>query len=263
MRESKENFLKFFVLVMFAILECSVIAETYQKIGGKDVKFMMGSPESEVEVVFSKAFEIMTTEVTQQMWFDVMKKNPSWFKTSDYCDNHLKIGDEDLCPNHPVENVSWNSVQIYIKNRNEAEGLTGCRGIPEGPKGCYRLPTAAEWEYAARGGTETAYSFGGAKIGAYAWFLANSDNKTHPVKTRLGNPYGLHDMHGNVWEWVQDYWTWELPGGRDPLVTSGSYRVIRGGSWDSGAWDLRSAGRLYDVPVLRGVDLGFRLVRNL
>ena len=102
-------------------------------------EFMMGSPDSEkdrrndekqVEVTLSKAFEMMTTEVTQQMWFDVMENNPSHFKTSDYCDNHLKIGEEDLCPNHPVENVSWDNVQTYIKKRNEAEGLTGCRGNP-------------------------------------------------------------------------------------------------------------------------------------
>ena len=90
--------------------------ESFQRIGGRDVTFTMGSSQSEkdragefekhvyatqVEVIFSKAFEIMTTEVTQKMWFDVMKKNPSRFKTSDHCDNHLKIGEEDLCPDHP------------------------------------------------------------------------------------------------------------------------------------------------------------------
>ena len=229
-----------------AYVKTSTFAESFQRVGGKDVEFMMGSPSSEkdrnndenqVKVTFSKAFEIMTTEVTQQMWFDVMGNNPSRFKTSNHCSNHFKINGEDLCPDRPVEKVSWNDVQTYIARRNEAKGLTGCRGTPQDPVGCYRLPTEAEWEYAARGGAETSYSFGDdrSKLKDYAWYTANSERQTHPVETKLENPYGLHDMHGNVWEWVQDYWTRELPGGRDPLVTSGSYRVFRGGSWYSSA----------------------------
>ena len=236
-------------------------------------EFTMGSPDDEkdrshidekqVEVTLSKMFEMMTTEVTQKMWFDVMENNPSHFKTSDYCGNHLKIGKEDLCPNNPVENVSWNNVQTYIKKLNEAEGLTGCRGIPSDPKGCYRLPTEAEWEYAARGGTETAYSFGYANIGAYAWFLINSDNKTHPVKTKPENPYGLHDMHGNVSEWVQDFFSRELPGRRDPLVTFGRYHILRGGCWLCEAGLLRSAFRNFVNADYKRYFTGFRLARNL
>ena len=250
--------------------------ESFQRIGGKDVEFTMGSPrdeedrnsdERQADVIISKAFEMMTTEVTQQMWFDVMKKNPSRFKTPDDCDNHLKIGEEDLCPDHPVERVSWDDVQTYIAKRNEAKGLTGCWGTPNGPKGCLRLPTEAEWEYAARGGATTVYSFGDDHSGLiedYAWYRVNSGRKTHPVKTRMANPYGLHDMYGNVWEWVQDYWTKNLPGGRDPLVITGKSRVYRGGSWSSWPWLLRSAGRNSARPRNKGGGaIGFRLVRNL
>ena len=235
-------------------------------------KFTMGSPSSEkdrnddekqVEVVISKAFEMMTTEVTQHMWFDVMKENPSHFKTPEYCNNHLQINGKDLCPNHPVEQVLWSDVQAYIKRLNEAKGLNGCRGTPRDPRGCYRLPTEAEWEYAARGGTRTAYSFGSADIKDYAWNLKNSNSRTHPVKIKMANPYGLFDMHGNVWEWVQDFYTVNLPGKRDPLVFSGPFRVSRGGGWPNGEWNLRSAVRLRDPLDYKGYDVGFRLVRNL
>ena len=257
-----------------AYVQTSTFAESFQRIGGKDVKFTMGSPETEkdrnndekqAEVTLSKAFEMMTTEVTQQMWFYVMGNNPSRFKTANHCSNHFKINGEDLCPDRPVEKVSWNDVREYIKRRNEAKGLTGCQGTPQDPKGCYRLPTEAEWEYAARGGTTTSYSFGNdrSRLKDYAWYTANSNRQTHPVETRMANPYGLRNMHGNVWEWVQDYWTRELPGGRDPLVVSGSSRVIRGGSWGSGVWYLRSANRSAGYPDGRSDNLGFRLVRNL
>ena len=84
-----------------------------------------------VKVTISKPFEMMKTEVTQNQWFDVMKNNPSKFKTSDDCNNHLKIGEEDLCPNHPIEQVSWNQIQTYIKRLNEAEGLMGLSGNAE------------------------------------------------------------------------------------------------------------------------------------
>ena len=170
-----------------------------------------------------------------------------------------------MCPDHPVENVPWNQVQAYIRKLNKAEELKSCRGTPRDPKGCYRLPTEAEWEYVARGRTTTAYSFGNNRsdLKDYAWYTVNSENKTHPVKTRMANPYGLHDMYGNVCEWVQDNYADVLPGGEDPLVTSGAYRTYRGGSWFDSAKYLRSANRTRVNPSVRGTLVGFRLVRNL
>ena len=237
--------------------------------------------EKQVKITLSRAFEMMTTQVTQKMWFDVMGNNPSRFKTPNDCLNHVKIRGVDLCPDHPIENVSWNDAQTYIKRRNEAKGLMGCRGTPKDPKGCYRLPTEAEWEYAARGRTRGSYSLGYNRtdLGDYAWYLANSKWQTHPVGTKRKNPYGLHDMLGNVFEWVLDVWTLGLPEGRDPLVLSGSpqgrnrnplvlagspHRVLRGGCYVTSSWILRRFNdRGGNDPDFKSNFFGFRLVRNL
>jgi formylglycine-generating enzyme required for sulfatase activity len=113
------------------------------------------------------------------------------------------------------------------------------------PHYTYRLPTEAEREYAARAGTETAYSFGDnvTELPDYAWGEENSDGQTHPVARLKPNPAGLYDMHGNVWEWVQDGYDANPPGGVDPVVQSGSFRVLRGGSWHDPPTELRSARR--------------------
>ena len=234
-------------------------------------QFTMGSPPSEinrdideglVDVTISKSFEIMTTEVTQSQWFDVMGDNPSYFKEKKYCDDHQVVNGVELCPNNPVEKVAWNDVRQYIKKLND--GISGCHGMPRDASGCYRLPTEAEWGFAARGGTTSAHSFNEGIIDDYAWYLGNSDGQTHPVGLSRKNPYDLYDMHGNVWEWVQDRYRKTLPGGTDPLhVSSGPYRIIRGGSWGDDAQNLRSAVRDYDGPGFRFDHVGFRLVRTL
>ncbi|OFZ78482.1 MAG: hypothetical protein A2583_10830, partial [Bdellovibrionales bacterium RIFOXYD1_FULL_53_11] len=206
--------------------------------------FMMGSPSSEAgrfnnedhhKVTITKGFELQTTEVTQAQWEAVMGVNPSNFKGAD----------------RPVEKVSWNDAQAFIEKLNAQND--GYR---------YRLPTEAEWEYAARAGTKTAYSFGdnASLLGEYAWYDGNSGNETHAVASKKPNAWGLYDMHGNVWELVEDYYTASLGTSSvtDPKgPSSGDYRVIRGGSWDCYARNLRS---IID-PGIAGSRLGLRLSR--
>ncbi len=227
-------------------------------------EFTMGSPENEkhrdmneeqVKVKLTQGFEMQMTEVTQLQWFGVMGTNPSRFKNEGDCKGeHRVIEGISLCPNHPVERVSWYEVQDFIAKYNQQtnDGYI------------YRLPTEAEWEYATRAGTTTAYFFGNdfSKLSNYGWFWGNSEDKrTHPVGRKGVNPWGPYDMYGNVWEWVQDHYKGELPGGNNPLQSDGRSRVVRGGSWCDGAFYLRSAVRSYDDPGGKNYDVGFRLVR--
>jgi formylglycine-generating enzyme required for sulfatase activity len=191
-------------------------------------------------VRISKLFYLGIHEVTQGQWEAVMGNNPSQFK-----------GDA----NRPVETVSWEVVQKFIDKLNTREG-----GTP------YRLPTEAEWEYAARAGSTTAYSFGDdiSQLGKYAWFADNANNTTHPVGQLQPNAWGLYDMHGNVWEWVQDWYGAYAP---EPVTNpqgpaSGLYRVFRGGSWCRDAGTCRSACRGHNAPGSRHGLLGFRLLRT-
>lgn len=260
--------------ILRAYLRDPIISAPFKKIVPKE-SFLMGSPsnedgrdsdEKQVRVTISKSFEIMSREVTQMQWFLVTGDNPSKFKRPEHCSNHLNINGQGLCPDNPVERVSWNDVQSYIKRLNDALGFKNCRGTPQDGKGCYRLPTEAEWEYAARGGTTTAYSFGNdsSKLANYGWYRENSEKQTHPVGLKTANRYGLYDMHGNVWEWVQDKYHKTLGGGTDPLHTSsGSSRVVRGGGWSNSALRLRSANRSYGIPVSGYDYFGLRLVRTL
>jgi len=214
-------------------------------------EFDMGSPANEKDrfsnegtvhlVKISNAFYMGKYEVTQKQWRDVMGSSHSYFK-----------GD-----NLPVESVSWNDVQDFIKKLNEKEG---------GNK--YRLPSEAEWEYSARAGTTTRFSFGNddSILGDYAWYDANSGSKTHDVGQKKPNPWGLYDMHGNVWKWVQDIYHDSYSGAPidgSAWEGSGSPRVFRGGDWHRHAGGCRSAARSYGVPDARGTDLGFRLLRIL
>jgi len=215
-------------------------------------EFDMGSPANETgryndegpihHVTISEAFYLGKYEVTQKQWHEVMGDNPSYFKGDDL----------------PVENVSWDNVQKFIKRLNEKENTHK-----------YRLPSEAEWEYAARAGTTTRYSFGDddSKLGEYAWYSENSGDNTHPVGNKGANPWGLYDVHGNVWEWVQDIWNNTYNGapadGSAWEYGVSAAQVIRGGGWLRYARGCRSAFR-YDID--RGAryhDLGFRLLQEV
>ncbi|HYQ60982.1 MAG TPA: SUMF1/EgtB/PvdO family nonheme iron enzyme, partial [Desulfatiglandales bacterium] len=154
---------------------------------------------------------------------------------------------------HPVTCVSWNDAVAFAKWMSKMTGHS------------YRLPTEAEWEYACRGGSKGAYSFGpdSGALGNYAWYLRNSGEKTHPVGQKSPNAWGLYDMHGNAREWCQD-WYGDYPAGSvvDPVgPPDGLKRVSRGGSWGSAAGDSRCAERKNGVPSDASGLSGFRLIR--
>jgi len=175
----------------------------------------------------------------------VTGENPSHFK-------NLK---------HPVVQVSWKDCRKFIDRLNQMV-----------PDGGFRLPTEAEWEYACRAGTTTRYSFGDdeGRLARYAWYDRNSGNNPHEVGTKEANPWGLYDMHGNVWEWCQDWiGTYQFPAGgvvENPVGPgSGQYRVLRGGSWHKFRYDgyCRSASRVRGSPDGRHFADGFRLAMTL
>ena len=210
-------------------------------------KFMMGSPadepnrsndESQRQVTLSKGFWMLETEVTQSMWESVMENNPSRFKG------------EKL----PVERVSWNDCQEFIKKLNEL------KVAPVGYK--FSLPTEAQWEYACRAGTATAYHFGDTLTQQQANFGQDWDTaKTEEVGSYPANAWGLKDMHGNVWEWCAD-WYGDYPSGAvtDPTgAERGLLRVFRGGSWYVNAQYCRSAFRRNFIPASRFYNIGLRL----
>ena len=225
--------------------------------------FMMGSPSSEAgrfenesqhEVKITKSFEIQTTEVTQLQWFSLVGNNPSKFKTKENCPSEvIEKNGVSMCPNNPVEQVSWEDAQDFIRMLNQKnDGYT------------YRLPTEAEWEYAARAGSQTAYYTYGSEtnqLGNYAWYDDNSGRQTHPSASKKANAWDLYDMYGNVSEWVQDWYGHEAV--TDPTGSpTGAYRVLRGGGCADDARHLRSAFRNGVYPSFRYLIVGFRLVRT-
>jgi len=224
---------------------------------GPGHKYMMGEGNGRREVTLTKPFEVMLTPVTQLQWFLVMGENPSYFRAGQYHDpvNGIVLNGHSINPNHPVEQVSWDDVQKFIAKLNKASD-----------KYVYRLPTEAEWEFFARAGTDTAFSFGDeeSKMDEYGWYQGNAGSKTHAVAEKKPNPFGLYDIHGNVWEWVNDwYGSLDQRPVTDPQgPTAGSYRVLRGGGWYNDAQFLRSAFRGLVSPGVRVVYVGFRLVRT-
>ncbi len=192
------------------------------------------------------SFYMATTEVTQLQYYEVMGENPAYFKTE-------QLGYDGR--SNPVENISWNDAKKFIKKLNSMEYTNK-----------YRLPTESQWEYAARAGSESKWSFGSeGSLGNYAWYDKNSRGKTHPVGKKKPNNFGLYDMHGNVYEWCEDWYTSynNTPiNGKANNSGERKYKVLRGGSWYYFAGYSRSAIRFSSSPVYRDGDVGFRLSRT-
>ncbi len=170
--------------------------------------------------------EMGKTEVTQAQWQAVMGENPSYFS---------KCGDD--CP---VESVSWDDVQAFIGKLNFQTGKN------------YRLPSKAEWDYACLAGSNTVYC-GGYDVDKVAWTKVNSGGETSSVADKRPNAWGLYDMSGNVWEWVEDKYD-----------DTHDWRELRGGSWFNEPLNARASYHYYhDDPAKRSLNIGFRLARTL
>lgn len=210
-------------------------------------EFAMGSSEAGLpaerpqRTVRVEPFYLGRYEVTQAQWRAVMGENPSAIKD----------------PRRPVEQVTWEQAQEFVGRLNRLENTNK-----------YRLPTEAEWEYAARAGSTTAYPRGDDAQGLeeFAWFGQQGNVGTRPVGQRRPNAFGLYDMLGNVWEWVQDCWVADYAGapqdGRPQLNGDCSVRVLRGGGWNSEAAYVRFAVRGSYVPDLNDPSNGLRLARS-
>ena len=215
--------------------------------------FEMGSPDDEEgrygegttwnegpqhKVTLTRGYWLFDAPVTQTLWEAVMGNNPSYFKN----------------PECPVEQISWKMAQEFLQKINKRiDGLE------------LSLPTEAQWEYACRAGTDTRYYFGDAeaKLDDYAWYEKNSDSKTHPVGQKTANPWGLYDMHGNVWEWCHDdIREYSKADKLDPVgYLESPSRALRGGSWRDYARFVRSASRRQYDRVLSFNGPGFRCAR--
>ncbi len=222
-------------------------------------QFQMGSPHSdsaaeETEkrqhlVKITEPFYLSVYEVTQQQYEKLMGVRP-WQGSI--------FGVQDG-PDYPATHVTWNDAVEFCRKLSEQEDVE------------YRLPTEAQWEYACRAGTTTVYSFGDdqSKLGQYAWYKKNTldigEQYAHPVGQKLPNPWGLYDMHGNVFKWCQD---WYAPYGSEKALSDpigpaqGTRRVLRGGAFVGSARRARSASRYADVPGFRLYAYGFRPSRT-
>ncbi|MBO6120302.1 MAG: formylglycine-generating enzyme family protein [Kiritimatiellae bacterium] len=209
------------------------------------------------DVTLTKPFYCGLFEVTQRQWELVTGSNPcsstSYGKGNSY----------------PVHYVSYNMIRGNSAGAGwpasftvDSSSFLGKLRVRTGLD--FDLPTEAQWEYACRAGTTTTYSYDDSANGSYMWYSSNSSSKSHEVGTKSPNPWGLYDMHGNVWEWCLDWYASSLTGGTDPKgSSSGSHRVERGGSWSYDASRCASSNRDHYSPSDEYASGGFRLVRTL
>lgn len=214
-------------------------------------KFILGSPISELErkehespliEVNVPTFYMAKFVVTQEQWAAIMGNNPAIFR-------------QDL--QAPIENISWLEAKEFCQKLS----------LKSAYKYIYRLPSEAEWEYACRAGTNTAYHFGDRadQLPDYAWFKGNANQRSQPIGKKIPNPWGLHEMHGGVWEWCEDVWHDSYrgaPADGSAWLDDGGYgrRVRRGGSWSNEAKLCRSASRDWHWQGDRYSDIGIRVV---
>lgn len=252
---------------VFVGFTVGAVTQLLRWIPPSEVPVLLGSPNSEPErsnnerqheVIFDHGFWLADSVCTQDLWQEVMGNNPSHF--------HDWEEDPDLAGSLPVENVSWDDAQEFLSRLNARV-----------PELAVRLPKEAEWEYACRADTRTAFSFGDhidsqlvnfhGKYPMPRGTKSACRERTVPVKSLPANPWGLHEMHGNVMEWCQE-WRGEYP--HDRVMNSewngpanGTHRIVRGGSWASDAKDCRCAARRARSPSgPRNRHIGFRLLRG-
>ncbi len=191
--------------------------------------------------VFLDSFLISKCEITQTQYRNIMEKNPSRAE--------IKDPDPDKLP---VDSVTWYDASEFCRKFGLKYGVTA------------RLPYEAEWEYAARAGTQTVYFWGSEPDPRYCWFRENSKLRMHPVGEKLPNARGIHDISGNLWEWCMDWYDENYyktsPKNNPQGPAEGQYKILRGGSWESQKYSLRSANRQRTRPEDYGDDAGFRMV---
>jgi len=247
-----------------------IAAVTGKSVGHPDIVGHNGAHDNKPHSISLSAYFIGETEVTQELWQAVMGNNPSGFKGSS---NPPDGGEEQ--GKRPVENMDWYKAISFCNELSKACGLEPCYteidseeniAVCDFNKNGFRLPTEAEWEWAAMGGKD--YKWAGtdseSELGNYAWYEANSNEKTHQVKLKSPNGYGLYDMSGNVFEWCWD-WYGSLSDVLPPDYTgaaSGSRRVARGGNYDNSSSQnyIHRAYRAYEKPDIFARVIGLRVV---